>query len=130
MVGYVVPATHTKEQAIAVYRAAEIDVEQVGFVEVDPSDIEVLNRRDVMRLFQLSYPPALKSQRRGGRVVVAALIRADGSVAESAVVGPSGLPALDTAALDVAHGMKFRPGVTEGCRLPVWLFMPLTFQID
>ncbi|MGD2069693.1 MAG: TonB family protein [Gemmatimonadota bacterium] len=58
-------------------------------------------------------------------VVVYALVRADGSVAEVRVAESSGDPVVDLAAGRAIRAARFSPGATEGIALEVWARFPV-----
>jgi len=75
------------------------------------------------------YPAA--SIRRGeqGRVVVEALVRADGSVAEARVVESSSYSRLDEAALKAVRAAQFTPARRNGQAVESWVKVPVRFVL-
>lgn len=62
-----------------------------------------------------------------GVVVVAVLVRTDGSVGEVRIRTSSGNPALDAAAAHVAWGWRFRPATRDGLPTEAWAVIPVRF---
>ena len=53
-----------------------------------------------------------------------------GVVGEVKVHKSSGYPALDSAAVQVGHVIKFRPALNRDQKVPVWVSIPITFQVN
>lgn len=76
------------------------------------------------------YPPTLWAQRVQGNVVLRIHVDADGiPVADSSVVAEaSGIPALDTAALEGVHELRFSPARRRGAPVGASLLIPVFFR--
>lgn len=76
------------------------------------------------------YPPALWTQRVQGNVVLRIHVDANGiPVADSSVVAePSGIPALDTAALAGVRDLRFSPARLRGEPVGASLMIPVFFR--
>jgi TonB family protein len=62
-----------------------------------------------------------------GRVNVAALINADGSIAQAAVVG-SGVDRLNAAAVEAVRRTPFKPATFQGKGVTAWAYVPVSFK--
>jgi TonB family protein len=61
-------------------------------------------------------------------VYVRLIANVDGNAIAASVARSSGVPAVDSAALDVASAYRFAPGDVEGAPLAMWVQAPLTFR--
>ncbi len=73
--------------------------------------------------------PQLRVAAVEGRVVLALLVRADGTVAEVKIEASSGSDVLDAAALAAAAGWRFRPATRDGSPIKSWAIIPVRFVI-
>ena len=87
------------------------------------------NRDEVARALEREYPPLLRDAGIGGTVVVWMFIDVEGRVTDTRVHTPSGHEALDGAALAVAEAMRFSPALNRDTKVPVWVSLPITFQV-
>jgi len=96
-----------------------------------PFDIppEVLNGAEVARVLRSEYPPVLREAGVGGVVAVFFHIGADGGVEDARIAESSGYPALDEAALRTASAFRFSPAFNRGEPVPVWIQIPLRFEV-
>ncbi len=90
---------------------------------------EVTNRSAVAEALEREYPALLRDAGVEGRALVHILIDPQGSVHAVEIADPSGHPALDDAALRVARSMTFAPARRDGDAVPVWIQIPLSFQL-
>ncbi len=90
---------------------------------------EVTNRGAVAEALEREYPALLRDAGVEGRALVHILIDAQGAVHAVEIADPSGHPALDDAALRVARSMTFAPARRDGDAVPVWIQIPLSFQL-
>jgi TonB family protein len=94
---------------------------------------QLANTRAVVQALSEFYPDALRGTGIGGTATVAMLLDSAGVPREVSVVGPSGEPLLDAAAIRVAGVMRFRPAEVrlssgERRRVAVRMQVPLTFN--
>jgi len=87
------------------------------------------NEGEIRRVLQREYPPLLKESGIGGVVTVWAFVGLDGRVAEVELGETSGYDAMDAAALEVAGKMRFTPAQNRDKQVPVWVSIPITFQV-
>ena len=87
------------------------------------------NREDVGRALEREYPPLLRDAGVGGKVEVWVRISDKGTVENVQVNQSSGHPALDEAALKVGQVMQFSPAMNRDKQVPVWVSIPITFQV-
>jgi protein TonB len=87
------------------------------------------NRDDVGRALEREYPPLLRDAGVGGKVEVWIRISDAGVVEAVQVNQTSGHPALDEAALKVGQVMQFTPAMNRDKQVPVWVSIPITFQV-
>lgn len=59
------------------------------------------------------YPPELRTKNISGMVAVRVTISSDGTVVGAAVISPSGYPAMDAAALQIAYQCRYEPAKNE-----------------
>ncbi len=76
-----------------------------------------------------AYPPLLRDAGIGGTIRVYFFIEADGSVGSVQIDRSSGHAALDDAALRVADVYRFSPAKNREEAVPVWVSVPITFQV-
>ena len=90
---------------------------------------QVQNRDEVARALEREYPSLLRDAGVGGKVDVWIRISEGGAVQKVQVNSSSGQPALDEAALKVAQVIKFSPAMNRDKAVPVWVSIPITFQV-
>jgi TonB family protein len=88
------------------------------------------NAREVQRALMDHYPPLLRDAGIGGTVHVWFFLDDEGVVRQARLYRSSGYDALDQAALRVAHIMRFSAAYLRDERVPVWVALPITFEID
>ncbi|MGD8322204.1 MAG: M56 family metallopeptidase [Gemmatimonadota bacterium] len=89
----------------------------------------ILNRDEVVTSMEKEYPPLLRDAGVGGTVKVYFFINASGRVEDTRIDESSGHPALDQAALRVAHVYRFSPALNKDEKVSVWVSFPITFQV-
>jgi protein TonB len=87
------------------------------------------NTPEVQRALQREYPPLLRDAGIGGAVNVWFFIDENGVVQETQVTESSGHAQLDEAALQVAQVAKFTAAMNRDKVVPVWISLPITFQV-
>lgn len=90
---------------------------------------ELKNRREVQDALLRFYPPLLRDAGIGGSVLLWFFIDEDGHVVKTQLMQPSGYEALDQAAARVAQVMKFSPAYNRDKRVPVWVQLPVIFEV-
>jgi protein TonB len=73
--------------------------------------------------------PQLRVAAIQGRVILAVLVRADGSVAQVTVRSTSGSGILDAAAMRAAQDWRFRPATRDGVAIDSWAIIPVRFLV-
>jgi len=91
---------------------------------------QLLNRDEVQRLAETSYPAELKAQGFGGTPTVRLFVDADGSVKQIRLDRSSALPPLDSAALKVAAAMRFAPARDGDRPVHLWITLPVEFSLN
>lgn len=95
----------------------------------DPVSKPILtNRSRAAAAIERYYPPALLQAGRGGVVRMAVYVDAEGDVQAMEVAQSSGSIELDRAAGLALQEFRFSPAVGRGCRLGIWIEIPVTFQ--
>jgi protein TonB len=89
----------------------------------------LLNRDAVARAMVDSYPEALRRSGIGGIVRVYFFINKEGVVQDFRIHQSSGFPQLDEAALAVADVYRFSPAMNRDKEVPVWVSLPIEFQV-
>ncbi|HUF51206.1 MAG TPA: TonB family protein [Longimicrobiales bacterium] len=88
---------------------------------------ELLNTSEIQRALVRSYPPLLRDAGIGGSPVVWFFIDENGRVLRTTLSKPSGYPALDEAAINVAQQMRFSPALNRDKKVQVWVEIPIVF---
>jgi TonB family protein len=91
---------------------------------------QLQNSRDVQEALRRNYPPLLRDAGIGGTVNVWFFIDEQGVVRNTRLAETSGYDALDQAALRVAAAMRFTPARNRDQPVPVWVSLPITFEIQ
>ncbi len=91
---------------------------------------ELRNNRAVAEALRRHYPPLLRDAGIGGTVLVWFFIDENGRVQRTDINQSSGYDAFDQAALRVADIMEFSPAYNRDQRVPVWVALPITFEIQ
>ena len=73
------------------------------------------------------YPDSARKAKVEGTVMVSALVRGDGSVAETRIL--SSIPLLDAAAMDAVRKMRFAPATNPRSARDVWVIVPVQFKL-
>jgi protein TonB len=89
----------------------------------------LLNRDQVARAMVASYPEALRRSGIGGVVRVYFFVNKEGVVQDYRVHQSSGFAELDEAALAVADVYRFSPALNRDKVVPVWVSLPIEFQV-
>lgn len=89
----------------------------------------LLNAAELARLLIEYYPRLLRDAGIGGTVLVWFYIDEEGRVVRTLVHETSGWDELDLAALKVADRMEFSPAYNRDEPVPVWVSVPVTFEI-
>jgi periplasmic protein TonB len=91
---------------------------------------ELINRDDVARALVRQYPPLLRDAGIGGKVLLWFFINEQGAVVKTQLKETSGYAQLDEAAAKVATIMRFSPAQNHDKKVPVWIEIPILFQIN
>ena len=89
----------------------------------------VQNRDEVARALEREYPALLRDAGVGGRAIVWLRLDEQGLVQDVQINTSSGHPALDEAALKVGQIMRFSPAMNRDKVVPVWVSIPVSFQV-
>jgi protein TonB len=103
-------------------------IDEPGFtpMTVPPT---LTNQREVRRALEREYPAILRDAGIGGRVLVHFFIDEEGIVRRTLVAATSGHASLDEAALRVAGVARFTPALNLDRMVPVWIQLPITFEV-
>ena len=91
---------------------------------------DLLNRSEVQQALMRLYPPVLRDAGIGGQVTVWFYISEEGTVLDRRISRSSGHMPLDEAALGVADVFRFSPALNREQVVPVWIQLPITFQVQ
>jgi TonB family protein len=91
---------------------------------------QLQSAREVQEALRRHYPPLLRDAGIGGTVNVWFFIDEQGTVRGTRLAETSGYDALDQAALRVAAAMRFTPARNRDQPVPVWVSLPITFEIQ
>jgi len=94
-----------------------------------PSDALTETETTAVLLDRQLLTPQLRVAALEGRVVLAILVRADGSVAQVTIRAGSGNEVLDTAAVRAAGAWRFRPATRDGVPTEAWAIIPVRFIV-
>ncbi|CAN5658802.1 MAG: energy transducer TonB [Gemmatimonadetes bacterium] len=94
--------------------------------EVKP---ELRDRAGFQRLLERRYPPMQREAGIGGTVVLWVYIDEQGRVQDTRVTQGSGDAQLDDAARAVMAEARFTPALNRDHHVPVWIQLPVTFQV-
>ncbi|MCY2928605.1 MAG: energy transducer TonB, partial [Planctomycetota bacterium] len=75
------------------------------------------------------YPPASIRHGEQGRVLIEALVRADGSVERANLIEPCPYPMLNEAALRAVCNARFKPARSNGQYIESWVKIPVRFVL-
>ena len=89
---------------------------------------EIRNRSAVIQAMERGYPPILRDAGIG-QVLVWFFINEQGRVVDNRIANSSGNAQLDEAALRVASVYEFTPALNRDQVVPVWVQIPITFQV-
>lgn len=87
------------------------------------------NVPEVQQALMREYPAVLRDAGIGGAPVLWLFIGTDGTVQKTVVQASSGYEALDQAAGNVAESMRFSPAQNRDQLVPVWVQIPIRFQV-
>ena len=73
--------------------------------------------------------PQLRVAALEGRVILAVLVHADGTVGQVKVEATSGIVILDAAALKAAEAWRFQPATRDGVPTESWAIIPVRFVV-
>jgi TonB family protein len=91
---------------------------------------QLKNNRQVADALMRYYPPMLRDAGIGGTVNVWFFIDENGRVRNTKINRPSGYDAFDEAALKVADMMEFTPAYNRDQKVPVWVALDVTFEVQ
>jgi periplasmic protein TonB len=91
---------------------------------------QLQNTRAVQAALQRHYPPLLRDAGIGGTVNMWFFIDENGRVLRTQINRSSGYDAFDQAADRVASIMEFSPAYNRDQRVPVWVALDITFEIQ
>ena len=91
---------------------------------------QMKNGREVARALEKFYPPLLRDAGIGGTVNVWFFIDENGRVQKTQINTTSGYDAFDQAALKVADIMEFSPAYNRDQKVPVWVALDITFEVQ
>ena len=90
---------------------------------------QLKNRDEVGRALEREYPALLRDAGVGGQVEVWIRISETGQVEAVQINQSSGHAALDEAAITVGQVMQFTAAMNRDKQVPVWVSIPITFQV-
>jgi len=100
---------------------------ELSAVDVLP---ELLNREDASRLMQHLYPREQKRRHETAAVIVRMIVRPDGTADSTHLsVENEPQPGFDDVAVRVARAMRFKPARLNGEAVPVWVTLPIVFNL-
>lgn len=109
-------------------RGGQGDQDRPAFIPYDVPP-ELKNPGEVQDALKRTYPPDLRKNRIGGRVVLWVYVDDEGNVQETRVQQSSGYSALDRAAKEVARQMRFSPAMNRDKKTAVWVQQAIEFEV-
>lgn len=91
---------------------------------------QLKNNREIQRALQRYYPPLLRDAGIGGTVNMWFFIDENGRVIKTQINESSGYDAFDQAAGQVAGLMEFSPAYNRDQKVPVWVALDITFEVQ
>lgn len=91
---------------------------------------QLKNNREIQRALQRYYPPLLRDAGIGGSVNMWFFIDENGRVVKTQINESSGYDAFDQAAGQVASLMQFSPAYNRDQKVPVWVALDITFEVQ
>lgn len=88
------------------------------------------NLREMQQALIRHYPPLLRDAGVGGTVNVWFFIDEEGRVQNTQINESSGYDAFDEAALKVAEVARFSPAYNRDKKVPVWIALDITFEVQ
>lgn len=88
-----------------------------------------LNLHDLREALETGYPPELRAARVGGRVEVRFRVDARG-VPDDMTVIRSTDPAFDVPTIEALRKLRFTPGKVDGRPVPVWVVLPVEWNVS
>lgn len=118
-------------------RPAPPDVERGGTPTASarpafiPHDVppRLLNEDEVRDFLRTFYPPVFRDLGMEGRVLLWLYLDDRGEVLDTRLHRSSGHRAFDELAMAVAALMRFRPALNQGQTTPVWVSLPIRFDL-
>ena len=106
-------------------------VQERGMIP-DPTDFVVVDvRPEMIEQQKPVYPPKAKKEGIEGSVYIRALVSEDGSVREVDILQLSKKGyGFEEAALDAARHNKFKPAISDGKPVAVWITYKVEFRLD
>lgn len=84
----------------------------------------------VLLKYRINYPDEARQMGLEGRVLLAVLINENGNVEKIRLFKSSGMPLLDSAALETAKTFIFSPAMVGGRPVTVWVNIPVEFKFE
>jgi TonB family protein len=91
---------------------------------------QLKNTREIAQALQKFYPPLLRDAGIGGTVNMWFFIDENGRVVKTQLNETSGYDAFDEAAGKVANLMEFSPAYNRDQKVPVWVALDITFEVQ
>jgi len=125
-------------------KEVEIPEPELGSLEVGPEVEEVtgpvgpgsptgrarVRKPELMMLVPPVYPRDAEKKKIEGSVKLRIHVTTTGTVDAVQIVTSSGLKSMDDAAVKAAKKTRFRPGIKDGRRTPMWIYYPIQFALN
>lgn len=124
------------QEALAPITATDLDLSGGDSLVVDidvdtspaPDEFVAVDEEPVrLRIDPPVYPDVARSAGIEGTVLVRVLVDKEGKVKDVIVIEP--IPLLEEAAVKCARTAVFRPAISQGRPVEVWVVMPVTFKL-
>ena len=89
-----------------------------------------VRRPELLMLVPPIYPKDAEKKKIQGTVNLRIHVTTLGTVDQVEIINSSGLKSMDEAAVKAAKKTRFRPGIKDGQRVPMWISYPIQFSLN
>ena len=108
----------------------ELPIEGSSNVKGNPTGRSRSRRPELLTLVPPVYPKDAEKNKVEGTVELRIMISPEGKVEKVEVLTSSGLESMDKAAVKAAYKTRFRPGIKDGKKVPMWINYPIQFALN
>ena len=108
----------------------ELPIEGSSDAKGTPAGRARSRRPELLTLVPPVYPKDAEKNKIEGTVELRIMVSPDGKVEKVEVLTSSGLESMDKAAVKAAYKTRFRPGIKDGQKVPMWITYPIQFALN